>query len=112
MIHAEHPAEGSFHSSDHTLNRVFTLLRDSALLGVQEQFVDTPTREKGQFLGDAANISYATMALFGERHFTAKALREFAGSANATGIRHKSEGATTLSIPTATASATSLISRS
>lgn len=81
VIHAEHPEEGSFHSSDHTLNRVFTLLRDSALLGVQEQFVDTPTREKGQFLGDAANISYATMALFGERQFTAKALREFAGSA-------------------------------
>lgn len=81
VIHAEHPAEGSFHSSDATLNRVFTLLRDSALLGVQEQFVDTPTREKGQFLGDAVNISYATMALFGERHFTAKALREFAGSA-------------------------------
>ncbi|WP_458108700.1 glycoside hydrolase family 78 protein [Arthrobacter sp. R3-55] len=81
IIHAEHPAEGSFHSSDETLNRVFTLLRDSALFGVQEQFVDTPTREKGQFLGDAVNISYATMALFGERHFTAKALREFAGSA-------------------------------
>ncbi|SEI40177.1 alpha-L-rhamnosidase [Arthrobacter sp. yr096] len=81
VIHADHPEEGSFRSSDHTLNRVFTLLRDSALLGVQEQFVDTPTREKGQFLGDAVNISYATMALFGERHFTAKALREFAGSA-------------------------------
>ncbi|MCT9869046.1 glycoside hydrolase family 78 protein [Paenarthrobacter aurescens] len=81
VIHAEHPEEGSFHSSDHTLNRVFTLLRDSALLGVQEQFVDTPTREKGQFLGDAVNISYATMALFCERQFTAKALREFAGSA-------------------------------
>ncbi|WP_159707157.1 family 78 glycoside hydrolase catalytic domain [Arthrobacter sp. 18067] len=81
VIHAQHPAEGSFHSSDETLNRVFALLRDSALFGVQEQFVDTPTREKGQFLGDAVNISYATMALFGERHFTAKALREFAGSA-------------------------------
>ncbi|MGJ3189354.1 family 78 glycoside hydrolase catalytic domain [Paenarthrobacter sp. FR1] len=81
VIHAQHPENGSFHSSDPVLNRVFTLLRDSALLGVQEQFVDTPTREKGQFLGDAVNISYATMALFGERHFTAKALREFAGSA-------------------------------
>ncbi|MCP1415302.1 family 78 glycoside hydrolase catalytic domain [Paenarthrobacter sp. A20] len=81
VIHAEHPSEGTFHSSDDTLNRVFALLRNSALFGVQEQFVDTPTREKGQFLGDAVNISYATMALFGERHFTAKALREFAGSA-------------------------------
>ncbi|MFE4197191.1 family 78 glycoside hydrolase catalytic domain [Paenarthrobacter sp. NPDC056912] len=81
VINAEHPGEGSFRSSDPMLNRVFTLLRDSALFGVQEQFVDTPTREKGQFLGDAVNISYATMALFGERQFTAKALREFAGSA-------------------------------
>ncbi|MFJ5954406.1 family 78 glycoside hydrolase catalytic domain [Paenarthrobacter sp. NPDC092416] len=81
MIHADHPDSGNFTSSDPTLDRVFTLLKDSALLGVQEQFVDTPTREKGQFLGDAVNISYATMALFGERGFTAKALREFAGSA-------------------------------
>ena len=73
--------EGSFSSSDPALNAVFTLLRDSALFGVQEQFVDTPTREKGQFLGDAVNISYATMALFGERNLTAQALREFAASA-------------------------------
>lgn len=63
------------------LDAVFTLLRDSALYGAQEQFVDTPTREKGQFLGDAVNISYATMALFGERNLTAQALREFAASA-------------------------------
>ena len=81
VVHAEHPDEATFSSSDPVLDQVFSLLRDSALHGVQEQFVDTPTREKGQFLADAANISYATMALFGERHFTAKALREFAASA-------------------------------
>ncbi|WP_254678672.1 family 78 glycoside hydrolase catalytic domain [Arthrobacter sp. 24S4-2] len=76
-----HGQEGSFSSSDPVLDAVFGLLRDSALYGVQEQFVDTPTREKGQFLGDAVNISYATMALFGERNLTAQALREFASSA-------------------------------
>lgn len=85
VVHSEHPGsgqwEGSFSSSDPALDAVFTLLRDSALYGVQEQFVDTPTREKGQFLGDAVNISYATMALFGERNLTAQALREFAASA-------------------------------
>ncbi|MFK0008582.1 family 78 glycoside hydrolase catalytic domain [Paenarthrobacter sp. NPDC090520] len=81
VVHAEHPDEATFSSSDPVLDHVFALLKDSALYGVQEQFVDTPTREKGQFLADAANISYATMALFGERHFTAKALREFAASA-------------------------------
>ena len=80
-VHASHPGEGSFSSSDPVLDAVFRLLRDSALYGVQEQFVDTPTREKGQFLADAANISYATMALFGEHAYTAQALREFAWSA-------------------------------
>lgn len=81
VVHGRHPFEGSFNSSDPTLDAVFRLLRDSALYGVQEQFVDTPTREKGQFLADAVNISYATMALFGEHAFTAQALREFAWSA-------------------------------
>nr|WP_307423698.1 family 78 glycoside hydrolase catalytic domain [Pseudarthrobacter defluvii] len=80
-VHGSHPGEGGFHSSDPVLDAVFGLLRDSALYGVQEQFVDTPTREKGQFLADAANISYATMALFGEHAYTAQALREFAWSA-------------------------------
>ncbi|WP_332761016.1 family 78 glycoside hydrolase catalytic domain [Pseudarthrobacter sp.] len=81
VIHGQHPQEGSFSSSDATLDAVFRLLRDSALHGVQEQFVDTPTREKGQFLADAVNISYATMALFGEHAYTAQALREFGWSA-------------------------------
>ncbi|MCO4252308.1 family 78 glycoside hydrolase catalytic domain [Pseudarthrobacter raffinosi] len=81
VIHGRHPHEGSFSSSNPTLDAVFRLLRDSALHGVQEQFVDTPTREKGQFLADAVNISYATMALFGEHAYTAQALREFGWSA-------------------------------
>jgi alpha-L-rhamnosidase len=81
VIHGRHPDEGSFSSSNPTLDAVFRLLRDSALYGVQEQFVDTPTREKGQFLADAVNISYATMALFGEHAYTAQALREFGWSA-------------------------------
>ena len=80
-VYGSHPGEGSFSSSDPSLDAVVGLLRDSALYGVQEQFVDTPTREKGQFLADAANISYATMALFGEHAYTAQALREFAWSA-------------------------------
>jgi alpha-L-rhamnosidase len=81
VVHGRHPGEGSFSSSDPTLDAVFRLLRDSALYGVQEQFVDTPTREKGQFLADAVNISYATMSLFGEHAYTAQALREFGWSA-------------------------------
>lgn len=80
VVHAAHPAEAVVETSDPQLNRVLRLLQDAALHGVQERFVDTPTREKGQFLADAANISYATMAAFGEREFTRQALREFAWS--------------------------------
>jgi len=80
--HTDVPADGGarFTSSDLTLNAVWDLMRRSALYGVQHQFVDTPTREKGQFLGDAADISFATMSAWTERDATQKALREFANS--------------------------------
>ncbi|WP_422770360.1 family 78 glycoside hydrolase catalytic domain [Plantactinospora sp. WMMC1484] len=83
LVHTDTPAgrEGSFRSSDRTLDRVWEMLKRSAIYSVQEAFVDTPTREKGQFLGDAADISYATMGGFAERDATQQAIREFLGSA-------------------------------
>ncbi|TYC21378.1 Bacterial alpha-L-rhamnosidase [Micromonospora sp. MP36] len=83
VVHTDVPAggEASFTSSDATLDAVWTMMKRSALYSVQEGFVDTPTREKGQFLGDAANISYATMGAFGERDATQQAIREFLRSA-------------------------------
>ncbi|MFG2053165.1 family 78 glycoside hydrolase catalytic domain [Micromonospora sp. NPDC048930] len=83
VVHTDVPAgqEATFSSSDATLDAVWTMLKRSALYSVQEGFVDTPTREKGQFLGDAANISYATMSAFGERDATQQAIREFLRSA-------------------------------
>ncbi|WP_369045292.1 alpha-L-rhamnosidase C-terminal domain-containing protein [Sinomonas sp. P10A9] len=81
VVRAAHPeAPAAVETSDSRLNRVLALLQDSALHGVQERFTDTPTREKGQFLADAVNISLATMAAFGEREFTRQALREFVWS--------------------------------
>ncbi|GLY00449.1 family 78 glycoside hydrolase catalytic domain [Actinoplanes sp. NBRC 101535] len=81
LVHTatEGPA-ARFDSDDATLDGVWELMQRSALYSVQEQFVDTPTREKGQFLADAANISYATMQGFGERAATRKAIREFLAS--------------------------------
>jgi alpha-L-rhamnosidase len=70
----------TFESSDATLNEVFALLLRSALYSGAYQFVDTPTREKGQFLGDASNISFATMAGFAERNLTRQGLLQFAAS--------------------------------
>jgi len=70
----------TFHSSDATLDAVFDLTRRSAVYGSQEQFLDTPTREKGQFLADSVNISRALMAGAGDRGLTARAIREFVSS--------------------------------
>ena len=80
--HTDAPAEDAakFASSDPTLDEVFALVQRSALYAAQEQFLDTPTREKGQFLGDTVNDSFATMAGSRERNTTQKAIREFIAS--------------------------------
>jgi Bacterial alpha-L-rhamnosidase 6 hairpin glycosidase domain/Bacterial alpha-L-rhamnosidase C-terminal domain/Alpha-L-rhamnosidase N-terminal domain len=75
------PAEAAtFASSDRTLDEVFQLMRRSALLSAQNVFLDTPTREKGQFLGDTIDQSFATMDSLGERSLTRQAILEFAQS--------------------------------
>jgi alpha-L-rhamnosidase len=80
--HAAMPDEqaATFRSGNATVDAVWELARHSALYGSQEQFVDTPTREKGQFLTDAFNISSTTMRAFGERNLTQQALADFASS--------------------------------
>jgi alpha-L-rhamnosidase len=50
------------------------------LYDTQEQFLDTPTREKGPFLTDAYDVSQAAMAAFGDRKVTAQMLDDFARS--------------------------------
>ncbi|MDQ1476579.1 MAG: alpha-L-rhamnosidase [Actinomycetota bacterium] len=80
--HANFPDEhaASFHTSSPGINAVWNLARHTALYDTQEQFLDTPTREKGPFLGDSYDVSQATMAAFGERSVTSQALRDFARS--------------------------------
>jgi alpha-L-rhamnosidase len=70
----------TFHSSNPTLDAVWRLVQHSALYSAQEQFLDTPTREKGQFLADAYDESLATMRGFGEQNLTRQALLDFAHS--------------------------------
>ncbi len=74
-------AEAATFSSDNpTLDAVFRLMRRSALLSAQNVFLDTPTREKGQFLGDTIDQSFATMEALGERSLTRQAIVDFIGS--------------------------------
>ncbi|RPJ85124.1 MAG: alpha-L-rhamnosidase, partial [Acidobacteria bacterium] len=70
----------SFECSNSTLNQIWDLLKRSLMLGSQEQFVDTPTREQGQFTYDAYQISVGSMKCFGERLLSRQGLREFAQS--------------------------------
>jgi alpha-L-rhamnosidase len=71
---------GTFTSSDKRVDAVFDLGRHSALFTMQEQFIDTPKREKGPWLGDGANESETAMDAFGETNLTRKDLLEFAQS--------------------------------
>ncbi|MCD8390427.1 MAG: glycoside hydrolase family 78 protein [Firmicutes bacterium] len=68
-------------TSNEMLNSVYDMLKRSALYSIQNSFVDTPTREKGQFLQDSINISEATVATQYERAATKKAIEQFIASA-------------------------------
>ncbi|MHB8464751.1 MAG: family 78 glycoside hydrolase catalytic domain [Acidimicrobiales bacterium] len=71
---------GVFTSSDPTVDAVFEMAAHSALFTMQEQFVDTPTREKGSWLGDGRNESQTAVDAFGDVNLTRRALFEFAQS--------------------------------
>jgi alpha-L-rhamnosidase len=71
-------AAATFSSDNRMLNAVWRLMARSCLYCSQEQFVDTPTREKGQFLWDAANESEAIMRVYGDQNMTWQALRDVA----------------------------------
>jgi len=92
ILHAETVSgrESTLDTSSEMLDQVFELMKRSALYSVQNQFVDTPTREKGQFLYDAINISAATMSGSYERQMTRKAILQFLASSD----RHWSDEST------------------
>ncbi len=79
MVHAAYPEDGgaTFASSDPTLDAVWDPMVRSLRYSVMETFVDTPTREQGQFLHDTVNISYGLMATEHDRVATRQAIREF-----------------------------------
>jgi alpha-L-rhamnosidase len=70
----------SFISSNDMLNQVWGLMKHSLAVGAQESFVDTPTREKGGFLGDSWTIGVASMATMGERVMNLRIMEEFLNS--------------------------------
>lgn len=79
IVHTAYPEDGAaeLDSSDEMLDAVWELMDRSLRYSVQETFVDTPTREQGQFLHDTINISHGLMATQDERVATRQAIREF-----------------------------------
>ncbi len=73
----EAPA-ATFSTGDRMLDAVWRLCARSCLYCSQEQFVDTPTREKGPFTWDDANESEAVMRAYGEQNLTWQGLRDVA----------------------------------
>jgi alpha-L-rhamnosidase len=72
--------QATFSSSDPMLDSVWGLCARSGLYVTHEQFVDTPTREKGQFLWDSCSESQVIMRVHTDFNLTWQALRDFARS--------------------------------
>ena len=66
----------TFSSDNRMLNAVWRLTARSCLYCCNEQFVDTPTREKGPFLWDASNESEGVMRAYGDQNMSWQALRD------------------------------------
>lgn len=70
-------SKAKFHSSNEMLNNVWELMTHSIVVGAQESFVDTPTREKGGFLGDSWSVGSSAMTTMGDRVMNLRILKEF-----------------------------------
>lgn len=71
------PSYSSFESSNEMLNKTWELMKHSLILGAQEDFVDTPTREKGAFLLDSWSQAVPCMSVMYDRTMNARSLNQF-----------------------------------
>ncbi len=70
-VHAGYPEDNP------ALSRVIALCADTVRYGTQEIFPDSPTREKGQYLGDVAISARAQAVLTGDTAMIKKSIRDF-----------------------------------
>lgn len=80
-----HPFDASksaLRSSDPALEGIWTICRNGVEMNAQGVFVDCPTREKGQYIGDSVIESRSHLWLTADPSLTRKALRDFQLSSN------------------------------
>lgn len=67
-----------FKSSNALLNGIWDICKNGVRYGCQEVYVDCPSREKGQYLGDAVITAQSQMYLTGDMRLFKKLLMDFA----------------------------------
>lgn len=67
----------TFSSSNPSLDAVYEFMKHSLFTCAQEEYVDTPSREKGGFLGDGVIQSTIAMQITNERLLTRRVMKEF-----------------------------------
>lgn len=83
VVVRHYPFDDSFCNplfKDERLSKIFTLCKNTVKYATQECFIDCPTREKGQYLGDTFITAHSHMLLTGDTSLTEKAIDEFAKS--------------------------------
>lgn len=64
--------------SDEHLEKIFALCKNGVRYGTQDGYLDCPTREKGQYLGDAVVTGHAQVWLTGSVEMLRKCIDQFA----------------------------------
>lgn len=68
----------TFESNNELLNQIWSICKKGVQFSAQENFVDCPSREKGQYLGDNTVIGHSHMYISGDLRLFKKAIRDFA----------------------------------
>ena len=76
--HPFDPSRAAFECGDRELEQVWDICRNGVVMGSQGGFLDCPTREKGQYLGDAVITARSHFWLTADPTLTRKALHDFA----------------------------------
>lgn len=78
--HPFDPDRAAFTSENKILEGTWTICRNAVQMGAQEVFVDCPSREKGQYLGDAVITARSHLWLTADPSLARKAILDFVRS--------------------------------
>ena len=79
--HYPYEKKAVYETDNEQLRKVLQLCENTIKYGTQEVFVDCPTREKGQYLGDVCVSGRAQCVLTGDTTLIKKSIIDFCGSA-------------------------------